>query len=158
MISKNDLKYYSSLLIKKYRIKEEKFLVEGLKIVEEGLNSNYNNEVVFVTPLFAESFPEIISVIKKKANTVLELKSIEFQRISDTKSPQGIAAVFEKKYPKKELTDLKDNILVLIDKVSDPGNLGTILRTCDWFGIYNVLLTNESAEDLNPKVIRASMG
>jgi len=158
MISKNDLKYYSSLLIKKYRIKEEKFLVEGLKIVEEGLNSNYNNEVVFVTPLFAESFPEIISVIKKKANTLLELKSIEFQRISDTKSPQGIAAVFEKKYPKKELTDLKDNILVLIDKVSDPGNLGTILRTCDWFGIYNVLLTNESAEYLNPKVIRASMG
>ncbi len=158
MISKNDLKYYSSLLIKKYRMKEEKFLVEGLKIVEEGLNSNYDNEVVFVTPLFAESFPEIISAIRKRANTVLELRSNEFQRISDTKSPQGISAVFEKKYPKKNLTDLKDNILVLIDKVSDPGNLGTILRTCDWFGIYNVLLTNESAEYLNPKVIRSSMG
>lgn len=158
MISKNDLKYYSSLLIKKYRLQEEKFLVEGLKIVEEGLNSNYNNEAVFVTPAFAESFPEVISVISKKVNTVLELKSIEFQKISDTKSPQGIAAVFDKKYPKRSLSELKDDILVLIDNVSDPGNLGTILRTCDWFGIYNVLLTNESVEYLNPKVIRSSMG
>lgn len=158
MISKNDLKYYSSLLIKKYRMQEEKFLVEGLKIVEEGLNSNYNNEAVFVTPAFAESFPEVISVISKKVNTVLELKSIEFQKISDTKSPQGIAAVFDKKYPKRSLSELKDDILVLIDNVSDPGNLGTILRTCDWFGIYNVLLTNESVEYLNPKVIRSSMG
>ena len=96
MISKNDLKYYSSLLIKKYRMQEEKFLVEGLKIVEEGLNSNYKNEAVFVTPAFAESFPEVISVIRKKVTTVLELKSIEFQKISDTKSPQGIAAVFDK--------------------------------------------------------------
>lgn len=158
MISKNDLKYYSSLLIKKYRMQEEKFLVEGLKIVEEGLNSNYNNEAVFVTPAFAESFPEVISVISKKVNTVLELKSIEFQKISDTKSPQGIAAVFDKKYPKRSLSEIKDDILVLIDNVSDPGNLGTILRTCDWFGIYNVLLTNESVEYLNPKVIRSSMG
>lgn len=158
MISKNDLKYYSSLLIKKYRMQEEKFLVEGLKIVEEGLNSNYNNEAVFVTPAFAESFPEVISVIRKKVTTVLELKSIEFQKISDTKSPQGIAAVFDKKYPKRSLSELKDDILVLIDNVSDPGNLGTILRTCDWFGIYNVLLTNESVEFLNPKVIRSSMG
>lgn len=158
MISKNDLKYYSSLLIKKYRMQEEKFIAEGLKIVEEGLNSNYNNEAVFVTPAFAESFPEVISVIKKKANTVIELRSIDFQKISETKSPQGIAAVFEKKYPRKKVNELKDEILVLIDNVSDPGNLGTILRTCDWFGIYNVLLSTESVEYLNPKVIRASMG
>lgn len=158
MISKNDLKYYSSLLIKKYRMQEEKFLVEGLKIVEEGLKSNYNNEAVFVTPAFAESFPEVISVISKKINNVLELKSIEFQKISDTKSPQGIAAVFDKKYPKRSLSELRDDLLVLIDNVSDPGNLGTILRTCDWFGIYNILLTNESVEYLNPKVIRSSMG
>ncbi|MCZ7611638.1 MAG: hypothetical protein M5U17_15955 [Ignavibacterium sp.] len=96
MISKSDLKYYSSLLIKKYRVQEEKFIVEGLKIVEEGLNSNYSNEVVFVTPLFADSFSEIVSVLKKKASTIIELKSSEFQRISDTKAPQGIAAVFEK--------------------------------------------------------------
>lgn len=158
MISKSDLKYYSSLLIKKYRVQEEKFIVEGLKIVEEGLNSNYSNEVVFVTPLFADSFSEIVSVLKKKASTIIELKSSEFQRISDTKAPQGIAAVFEKKYPKRKLTELKENIIVLIDNISDPGNLGTIIRTCDWFGVYNILITNESVEYLNPKVLRSSMG
>lgn len=158
MISKNDLKYYSSLLIKKYRIQEEKFIVEGLKIVEEGLKSNYQCEVVFVTPAFAESFPEVVSVIKKQTKNVLEIRSLDFQKISDTKSPQGIAAVFDKKYPKRSLNELKDDLLVLIDNVSDPGNLGTIIRTCDWFGIYNVLVTNDSVEYLNPKVIRASMG
>ena len=158
MISKNELKYYSSLLIKKFRQKEEKFIVEGLKTVEEGLNSSYKCDTVFVTPAFIDSFPEVISILKKKTGNVHELKSLDFQKISDTKSPQGIAAVFNKHYPKKNINVLKEKIIVLIDNVSDPGNLGTILRTCDWFGIYNVLITDESVEYLNPKVIRASMG
>jgi TrmH family RNA methyltransferase len=158
MISKNELKYFSSLLQKKFRQQEEKFIVEGLKIVEEGLNSNYKCEVVFVTPTFIESFPEVIKILRKKTNRIEELKSIDFQKISDTKSPQGIAAVFNKNYPKKNLNDLKEKIIVLIDNISDPGNLGTIIRTCDWFGIYNILISNESVEYLNPKVVRASMG
>ncbi len=158
MISKNELKYFSSLLIKKFRQQEEKFIVEGLKTVEEGLNSNYKCEVVFVTPAFMDSFPDVITILQKKSNRVLELKSVDFQKISDTKSPQGIAAVFNKNYPKKNLNDLKDKIVVLIDNISDPGNLGTIIRTCDWFGVYNILITDQSVEYLNPKVIRATMG
>ena len=158
MISKNELKYYSSLLVKKFRQKEEKFIVEGLKIVEEGLNSSYKCDAVFVTPAFINSFPEVINIIEKKAGNVHELKSIDFQKISDTKSPQGIAAVFNKHHPKKNITGFKEKIIVLIDNISDPGNLGTILRTCDWFGLYNVLVADESVEYLNPKVIRASMG
>jgi TrmH family RNA methyltransferase len=75
MISKNELKYFSSLLIKKFRQQEEKFIVEGLKTVEEGLNSSYKSEVVFVTPAFMDSFPDVITILKKKANKVLELKS-----------------------------------------------------------------------------------
>lgn len=158
MISKNELKYYSSLLIKKYRNQEDKFIAEGLKIVEEGLNSSYKCEVVFVTSAFMESFPDVITIVKKKANRIEELKSVEFQKISDTKSPQGIAAVFNKHYPKKKLNDLNDKFIILIDNISDPGNLGTIIRTCDWFGLYNVLISDQSVEYLNPKVIRASMG
>ena len=105
-----------------------------------------------------DSFPDVITILKKKANRVLELKSIDFQKISDTKSPQGIASVFSKNYPKKNLNDLKDKLVVLIDNISDPGNLGTIIRTCDWFGLYNILITDQSVEYLNPKVIRATMG
>lgn len=158
MISKNDLKYYSSLLVKKFRQQENKFIVEGIKIVEEGINSNHNCEVVFVTPAFAEDSTDFLNLIRKKTNNILEVKSSDFQRLSDTKSPQGIAAVFEKHIPKKKITEIKDKYLVLIDNVSDPGNLGTIIRTCDWFGFYNILLTNKTVEYLNPKVVRASMG
>lgn len=158
MISKNDLKYYSSLLVKKFRQQENKFIVEGIKIVEEGINSNHNCEVVFVTPAFAEDSIDFLNLIRKKTNNILEVKSSDFQRFSDTKSPQGIAAVFEKHIPKKKITEIKDKYLVLIDNVSDPGNLGTIMRTCDWFGFYNILISNNSVEYLNPKVIRATMG
>ena len=157
MISKNELKYFSSLLIKKFRQQEKKFIVEGLKTVEEGLNSSYKCDVVFVTPAFIDSFPEVINILKKKTERILEIKSIDFQKISDTKSPQGIAAVFNKNYPKKNFKELKEKLIVLIDNISDPGNLGTILRTCDWFGVYNVLISDQSVEYLNPKVIRASM-
>lgn len=158
MISQKELKYYSSLLIKKFRNKEKKFIVEGLKTVEEGLASNFNCEVVFATVEFIESFPDLIQRIKAKTKKVIQLKSIEFQKISDTKSPQGIAAVFRKSVPTKSISELNDNILVLLDNISDPGNLGTILRTCDWFGINTVLISNQSVEYLNPKVIRSSMG
>lgn len=158
MISNNELKYFSSLLIKKFRDKEKKFLVEGLKTVEEGLNSSYKCDAVFVTPAFIDSFSEVISILKKKTVRIGELKSLDFQKVSDTRSPQGIAAVFNKNYPQKKINDLNEKIIVLIDNISDPGNLGTILRTCDWFGVYNVFITDQSVEYLNPKVIRASMG
>jgi len=158
MISQRELKYYSSLLHKKFRDKEKKFLVEGFKIVEEGLASNYKCEVVLVTQAFIDSFPDLIKKINTKSHNIIQLKSIEFQKISDTRSPQGIAAVFNAVTPKIKVSELKESIIVLIDNVSDPGNLGTILRTCDWFGIKSVLISSQSVEYLNPKVIKASMG
>jgi TrmH family RNA methyltransferase len=156
MISQSELKYYSSLLVKKFRNKENKFIVEGSKIVEEGLLSNYKCEVIFVTSTFLDSHPEIIEQTKTKK--LVQLKSLEFQKLSDTRTPQGVAAVFNKNYPKKDINEVIENFIVLIDNVSDPGNLGTILRTCDWFGINTVLISNQSVEYLNPKVIRSSMG
>ena len=158
MISQRELKYYSSLQIKKFRTEENKFIVEGLKIVEEGLASNFNCEVVFATLSFIESFPELINSIHSKVRKIVQLKSAEFQKISVTRSPQGIAAVFSKTTPQKSLYEVKDKLIVVIDNISDPGNLGTILRTCDWFGVKTVLISNQSVEYLNPKVIRASMG
>ena len=158
MISQRELKYYSSLLIKKFRNKEKKFIVEGFKIVEEGLASNFSCETVFATHAFMESFPHLIEKIGHKSKRIIQLKSIEFQKISDTRSPQGIAAVFNISNPTQKLDERKEKVIVLIDNISDPGNLGTILRTCDWFGINTVLISNESVEFLNPKVIRASMG
>jgi TrmH family RNA methyltransferase len=158
MISNNELKYYASLLNKKYRKIENKFLIEGKKIVEEGLASNYDCEKVFITAKFEETNPELINKIRKNKVQVAVLRSVEFQRISDAKAPQGIAAVLKKKSTVFSTSLIKDKVLVYLEDINDPGNLGTIIRNCDWFGINNILLSKESAEIYNPKVLRASMG
>ncbi len=158
MISNNELKYYASLLNKKYRKIENKFLIEGKKIVEEGLASNYDCEKVFITAKFEETNPELIKKIRKNKVRVEVLTSVEFQRISDTKAPQGIAAVLKMKCTTFSSSLFKDKFLVYLEDINDPGNLGTIIRNCDWFGINNIMLSKESAEIYNPKVLRASMG
>lgn len=159
MISKTDLQYYSSLLTKKYRIVEKKFIVEGKKSVLEGINSNYNCEVVFITNKFAEENEDLISGLKNKKRNFVILKQKEFQKISDTETPQGISAVFvklEHEFSPKVFSD--DRIILMLDNVSDPGNLGTIIRSCDWFGVKNILLSENIVDYTNPKVVRSSMG
>lgn len=158
MITRNELKYYSSLSQKKFRESELKFLVEGLKNVEEGLNSHFNCEIILATFEFAEQHKSILNKAKQRKIRIEIIRTQDFTRISETKSPQGIAAVFNYAklnfYPEKT----ESNILVFLDNISDPGNLGTIIRTCDWFGINEILISKNSVDYLNPKAIRASMG
>jgi TrmH family RNA methyltransferase len=158
MITKNDIKYFASLNLKKYRNQEKKFLAEGIKIVTEGIESYYPCELVLVTYEFAENNENLIKKLKRKNIRIELLNSPDFQKISDTKTPQGIIGVFKFEklifYPSKE----HPNVIIYVDNVSDPGNLGTILRTCDWFGLSEILISPQSSEYLNPKVIRASMG
>jgi len=157
MISVNQLKYYSSLRNKKYRNEENKFIVEGKKIILEGINSNYNCEVIFVTKVFIENNKEFLSKINSKSIRIEVIKSQDFKKFSDTITPQGIAAVFQK--GNKSKTNLfKTNLVVYLDDISEPGNLGTIIRNCDWFGVQEIILSPDCAELYNPKTIRASMG
>lgn len=159
MITKKELQYYSSLLTKKHRKKENKFLIEGKKSVLEGLNSRFKCEVIFVTNQFEEDNEETVSQIQNGKHKIIKLRQKEFEKISDTETPQGIAAVFVK--PKSEFSpDLfrDEKIIVMLDNISDPGNLGTIIRNCDWFGLKNILLSENIADHTNPKVIRSSMG
>jgi len=159
MISRKELQYYSSLLQKKHRGIENKFLVEGTKSVVEGVNSDYECEMLFITHNFAEENETIIPNLRKSKNKIVTLKQKELEKLSDTKTPQGIAAVFNK--PKLEFSTQafsSENIIVMLDNISDPGNLGTIIRNCDWFGIKNILLSENIVDYTNPKVIRSSMG
>jgi TrmH family RNA methyltransferase len=158
MISKNELKYYNSLLQKKFRSSEKKFLVEGKKIVLDGLNSGYKCDLIFFTERFAEKEEEYFLQLKSFGKRIAKLKSVDFKKVSDTRSPEGIAAVFEIKKKKLNLSTLTDPILIYLGDISDPGNLGTIIRNCDWFGIKQILLSKETAEIYNPKVVRSSMG
>jgi len=159
MISNVQLKRFSSLLTKKIRLRENKFIIEGERSVIEGLNSKLNCEAVLFSREYLNQNREKIELTKNKNLTTFILDSNEFKKISDTKSPQGIAGVFVKKNMK--ITDLlptTNNLMVLIDNISDPGNLGTIIRNCDWFGIKTIILSKNTVEYTNPKVLRSTMG
>ena len=158
MISKNELQYYSSLLKKKFRESEKKFIVEGKKSVYEGIESDFNCEIVFVTNKFASEEVQFLKNLESRNYKVIVLKSVDFNKVSDTKTPQGIAAVFEIEKAELDPLSFDDPLLVYLEHISDPGNLGTIIRTCDWFGIQNIFLSKETSEIFSPKVIRSSMG
>lgn len=159
MISKNELKFFSSLLHKKYRLKENKFLAEGEKIVLEGLKSNLSCDVIITTPSFADHNEQLISSLVSNKIRIEIASALDFKRISDTETPQGIIGVFQTKH--WSILNEKfnnENILLYLENISEPGNLGTLLRTADWFGVKSVLISKNSVELFNPKVIRASMG
>jgi RNA methyltransferase, TrmH family len=156
MVSAKQFKYYSSLLHKKFRNEENKFIVEGKRILEEGLNSNYICEIIFITRQFAKKEKDFLNKINLSSVRTEIITNSDFKKISDTQNPQGIAAVFQK--IKKNKRDAESDIVVCLEDISEPGNLGTIIRNCDWFGIKKIFLSSDCAELYNPKTIRASMG
>ncbi|MCU7495337.1 MAG: RNA methyltransferase [Ignavibacteria bacterium] len=156
MLSKIELKYYASLLRKKIRSEEGKFIAEGRRMLEEGLHSSYKCEIVFASTHFRENNPDFMEEFSDLNLRIENVTNSDFLKLSDTENPQGIAAAFQ-------MPDVKDNIgrsdlIVALENVSDPGNAGTIIRTSDWFGIKEVVLSQNSVELYNPKVLRSSMG
>jgi len=159
MITKNELKYYSSLLLKKNRDAENKFIAEGKKIVGEAIGSNFNCEVIFVTSSFAENETELLEEISAKKINAIVVKNNEIEKLSDTVTPQGIAGVFIKpENPSIKSYDSRTPLVVYLENIADPGNMGTIIRNCDWFGITEIILSKDCVDIFNPKVIRGSMG
>lgn len=156
MITHNKLKYYSSLLQKKYRQKEKKFIAEGDKLVTEGIVSGIVPEVIITTRSFYDAQDDYFNSLKDFRIEII--KAAEFKRLTDTKNPQEIAAVFPFVNKKTGPAGISGKAAVYLDNISDPGNMGTILRNCDWFGITDVLLSENSVELYNPKVVRATMG
>jgi TrmH family RNA methyltransferase len=154
MISKNKLKYYSALVRKKDRDIRKKFIAEGLKTIEEGLNSSYTCEVVLVTAEYENTYAEF----PRKYNVPIEtVNENDFTKLTDTVTPQGIAAVFD--YPKtKDVNNIKSGLIVCLENIADPGNLGTIIRNCDWFGVTDIVLSKNCADPFSPKTVRSSMG
>jgi TrmH family RNA methyltransferase len=154
MISKNSIKLIKSLALKKIRLKENLFLVEGDKIVSEVLESKFKVDKLFATSSFLINNQQKI----KNANFVSEVTQEEITQASLLKSPQNSIALC--KLPDfKGLPEKPDaSLWVYLDEIQDPGNLGTIIRVCDWFGIENLFCSPRTADLFNPKVIQASMG
>lgn len=154
MISKNKLKFYSSLVRKKDRDVHKKFIAEGMKAIEEGLKSSYTCEVVLITAEYENKYEEFPRQYDVPIETVNE---DDFRKLTDTVTPQGIAAVFD--YPAgKDINKIKSQLVVCLENIADPGNLGTMIRNCDWFGVTDVVLSRNCADPFSPKTVRASMG
>lgn len=154
MLTQNELKYYSSLKQKKYRQKENKFIIEGKRLVEEALKSKYRCELVIMSQSFLDkNKPPAFS--RHLRTEIINDKS--YQKLTDTKSPQGISAVMFM-LPAVLGINSDEKLIIALENISDPGNVGTIIRTCDWFGVHSVIISQGSVDLYNPKVIRSTMG
>lgn len=142
----------ASLQVPKFRSQYRQTVAEGTRLVRELLLTRHPYTEAFCTAAWAEAHTELTDQMISKL-TVCSPK--EMERMSGMKSPQGVLAVLP---ITKEEPDVHCRLSILCDRISDPGNLGTILRIADWFGAGQVLTTEGSAGFDNPKVIQASMG
>lgn len=145
-LSKNQLKLITSLQQKKYRQKHNLFVAEGLKVVEELLKSSFNLQQLFTV----EDIDFSISSDKITYITETDLK-----KISNLKTPNKVLGLFEIPLEK----DIqKEGLIIALDGINDPGNLGTIIRLCDWFGIEQLICSKNTVDCYNPKVVQSTMG
>lgn len=152
MVSKNELKIIKSLKVKKYRLREKRFLVEGTKNVLELINSDFEVDVI----LGAESFFENENGLDSN-HRIEVVNSKTLESISSFKSANSCVAVA--KVIEFEIDQIEmDKQLFVLDGVNDPGNLGTIIRTLDWFGFNQMVCSENTADFYNPKVINSTMG
>lgn len=144
MLSKSQVKSITNLRQKKFRQQHGFFVVEGVKTITELLQSNLELQTLYTTETFN---------IDAK-NEVL-ISEAELKRISFLTTPNKALAVF--KIPSPKPVENK-GLIVALDAISDPGNLGTIIRLCDWFGVRDLVCSNKTVDCYNPKVIQATMG
>jgi TrmH family RNA methyltransferase len=156
MISKAQIKKIHLLHQKKYREVEGRFIAEGPKIVMELLNSKFKLKELFATAGFiAQGLPAGLAGPRVK---VEEISEKELLQISALKSPNQVLGVFEISETKRDAGKLRNELVLALDDIRDPGNLGTIIRIADWFGIHHILCSAACVDVFNPKVVQASMG
>jgi TrmH family RNA methyltransferase len=157
MLTKNHLKYFIQLSQKKFRDEQKKFVVEGDKLILEALTHGFECDLLLATHNFYESNSTLFEHRLINKQEIKIIKKNELEKIADAKTPQEILGIFQ--LPIVSLPDFsKQKLIALLENISDPGNMGTILRNCDWFGIKSVFTSSGSADIYNPKVIRAAAG
>lgn len=144
-LSQNQLKLITSLQKKKYRSKHKMFLVEGKKAIGEFLDSDLELEALFC--VYNDEYKEL--------TPVFEISEQELRKISSLKTPNNVLGIFKMK-AKEHLVN--NGLTLLLDGISDPGNLGTIIRLCDWFNVQQLVCSTDTVDCYNPKVVQASMG
>lgn len=155
MLSKNRIKFITSLRLGKFREQHRQFIVEGTKMVAELLNSGFQCEQLYATQGWLEENEALLKSAKPPIEPVADN---EMNQISNLSTPPGIIAIIS--MPEWSTNDaFQDNSLVLaLDGINDPGNLGTIIRTADWFGIRTIVCSHDTVDVFHPKVVQATMG
>lgn len=146
MLSKNQIKLISGLQQKKHRLANQLFFAEGVKVIQELVKSNFELEHLYTTK---DDFDEVL-VHKRSV-----ISENELNKISALATPNSCLAVF--KIPMGSKIN-ESGLVLALDSVRDPGNMGTILRLCDWFGIQQLVCSKETVDIYNPKVVQATMG
>lgn len=144
MLSKNEIKLIKNLKHKKQRYLNKMFVVEGKKSVLEFINSKF-----VLHKLFS------IDISEFSVNNVVRLSKSELEKISFLSNPNDHLAIF--KIPNEKPVN-RNNLLVGLESINDPGNLGTIIRTCEWFGVEDIVCSLDSVDCYNPKVVQSAMG
>ena len=149
MISKNQIKFIRQLEQKKFRHREGLFVAEGTKVVGDLLKAGYIPHSLYATPdWLAENQSHLL---------ISSVTDDELTRLSFQQHPQQVLALFPIPEP-ADLSPLTSHLSLLLDGVQDPGNLGTIIRIADWFGISNIICSEDTVDAYNPKVVQATMG
>jgi TrmH family RNA methyltransferase len=153
MLSKVRIKYIQSLGQKKDRDAEDVFIAEGPKIVEEFLSSgNVKIKHIYATGQWIEKNGKRVQPVE-----LTEVDPSELERISQLKTPNEVLAVVSK-FKLPVTIDLEDRITLALDTIQDPGNMGTLIRIADWFGIKNIICSNDCADIYSSNVVQSTMG
>ena len=151
MLTKNNIKFINNLSIKKFRLINKLFVVEGEKIVNELLLSDFAIQSVYATKKWIDDNS------KHELSNLHEVSNSELKKISNLSTPNNVLAIVRIKDHDIDLNNFLGKNVIL-DQISDPGNLGTIIRLCDWFGVKNIICSKNTVDFMNPKVIQSSMG
>ena len=154
MISKSQISFIKSLHQKKIRKEQGLFIVEGLKSFAEFIHSDYIIDSIFHTEDVMPKLGNLLQNVK-----VYEISKSDLSKISSLTSPQQLLALIKIPQPKELTTKLlKGSFTLALDGIQDPGNLGTIIRTADWFGIKHIICSEDTVDLYNSKVVQATMG
>ena len=161
MISSKDnefIKHIKKLKDKKYRDMNKEFVIEGIKLIREAIEEKAERKQIIICDncLDSDIIPKELMYEIAKYECVYVTESI-FKVISDVNTPQGILAIIGRNAGEAQIDYMQD-IIVALDDIQDPGNLGTILRTVDSIGLNQILVSKGTADSYNPKVVRSTMG
>jgi len=156
MLSNSQIKRFRSLHIKKFRLEEKQFLIEGHRLIEEALKAKAQLLKIWCTENYINTHRNFIGELDYLDSKweITSKKSIE--KVCESRNSQGVIALLP--LPRPAEFNCDNQSVLLLDNISDPGNMGTILRTAEWFGVHDIVLSPNCVDPYNSKVVRSSMG